>query len=114
MDFEKLTKSEVGHFYPFHFAEERQLSAGGNHCRFVAQQMVEFIEEGLLFGGQSELKVRIVVNMTLVAVFFVELQSHFEYSFPDFLLIESNQTSSVQFTAVQLKNILFFFYSYFN
>jgi hypothetical protein len=114
VDFEKLTKSEVGHFYPFHFTEERQLSAGGNHRRFVAQQMVELIEEGLLFGGQSELKVRIIVNVTLVAIFFVELQSHFEYSFPDFLLIESNQTSSVQFTAVQLKNILFFFYSYFN
>ncbi len=95
MDFEKLTKSEVGHFDPFHFAEERQLSAGGSHCRFVAQQMVELIEEGLLFGGQSELKVRIIVNMTLVAVFFVKLQSHFEYSFPHFLLIESNKASFI-------------------
>ena len=95
MDFEKLTQSEIGHFDPLHFAKERQLSTGRNHCGFVAQQMVEFIEEGLTFGGQSELKVRIIVNMSLVTVFFVELQNHFKNSFPDFLLIESNQTSLI-------------------
>ena len=106
---EELPKRKVGHFDSLHPTEERQLSVGRDDCRFVAQQMVEPLKEGLIFGGQSELKVSIVVDVVFVAVFFVELHRHFEDALSNFLFAEPNQTAFVELSPIQPKQIFFLF-----